>query len=241
MNNYEAIIEKVKKCLRLSKSSNEHEAATALAMAQALMGKYHISEGQVLASEASERRSRSGAGMTPPRWESMLFRDICDAFRCRRIYSPATWPERRAEWIFIGCGPEPEIAQYTADVLFRQARRARKIFIDSLSKRIKKSSKVRRADNYCEGWVISATSKLHGLSIPQDQFNAIEAYIEGRYRTIATNAIVRTPESASKMSAKKLADFINGYDAGKKAILNRAAAGNDVLQPRQIVAGGAEC
>lgn len=236
MNNYEAIIEKVKKCLRLSKSSNEHEAATALAMAQILMEKYHISEGLVLASEASERRSKSGAKNKPPRWESTLFADICDAFQCRRIYCPALL-ERQGEWMFVGCGPNPEIAQYAADVLFRQAKKARRAFIKGLPKRIKSSSKIKRADLYCEGWVSSATSLLAGLAIPQDQWNAIDAYIEGKYMTTQMNAICRTPD---KMSPRQMADYYGGYIAGRNARLNRAAAGGDRFQSKQI-AGGAEC
>ena len=40
--NKKDVIEKIKKCLALSKSANQHEAATALRQAQSLMEKYNI-------------------------------------------------------------------------------------------------------------------------------------------------------------------------------------------------------
>lgn len=43
MNKSQAI-EKIKKCLRLSKSANEHEAAQALKQAQILMQKFGITD-----------------------------------------------------------------------------------------------------------------------------------------------------------------------------------------------------
>lgn len=44
MEDMQTIIDKISKCLALSKSANEHEAAIALRQAQALMQKYKISE-----------------------------------------------------------------------------------------------------------------------------------------------------------------------------------------------------
>jgi hypothetical protein len=44
-------IEKIKKCLALGKSANEHEAAQALKQAQALMREYGISDADVALSD----------------------------------------------------------------------------------------------------------------------------------------------------------------------------------------------
>lgn len=40
--NKEKVLDKIKKCLALSQSANEHEAAQALKQAQALMEKYEV-------------------------------------------------------------------------------------------------------------------------------------------------------------------------------------------------------
>lgn len=55
MEDMQTIIDKISKCLALSKSANEHEAAIALRQAQALMQKYKISEKQILISDIKER------------------------------------------------------------------------------------------------------------------------------------------------------------------------------------------
>lgn len=47
MNDREKAIDKIKKCLALSKSANEHEAAAALRQAQALMRKHDVTEDDV--------------------------------------------------------------------------------------------------------------------------------------------------------------------------------------------------
>ena len=51
----QAILEKIKKCLALSKSANEHEAAQAMKQAQALMKKYEVDAVDVALSEVSEK------------------------------------------------------------------------------------------------------------------------------------------------------------------------------------------
>ena len=50
----ERILEKIKKCLALSKSANEHEAAQALKQAQALMREYGITDIEVELSAVKE-------------------------------------------------------------------------------------------------------------------------------------------------------------------------------------------
>lgn len=57
----QAVLEKIKKCLALSKSANEHEAAQAMKQAQALMKKYEVDAVDVVLSEVSERGSGQGA------------------------------------------------------------------------------------------------------------------------------------------------------------------------------------
>lgn len=49
-------IEKIKKCLALGKSANEHEAAQALKQAQALMREYGISDADVALSDIKKTR-----------------------------------------------------------------------------------------------------------------------------------------------------------------------------------------
>ena len=53
----EKILDKIKKCLALSKSANEHEAAQALKQAQALMEKHEVNAVDIALSEVSEQKA----------------------------------------------------------------------------------------------------------------------------------------------------------------------------------------
>lgn len=79
------IIDKVKKCIALSKSDNPHEAAAALRQAQALMRKHGIDEAGIAASEisAADVEHKSGNTARPPAWETMLMMLIGTAFGCK--------------------------------------------------------------------------------------------------------------------------------------------------------------
>lgn len=101
MNDRSKILDKIKKCLALSASSNEHEAEAALRQARKLMEAHGITDLDVQAAEADERRAKSGAKNQPSNWETMLACKIADAFGCRVIFSGGFW-SRPGEWCFIG-------------------------------------------------------------------------------------------------------------------------------------------
>ena len=65
-------IEKIKKCLALSLSSNEHEAATALRQAKRMMERFGVSDEEVAPSEVSEAMTLASVKRNPAVWESML-------------------------------------------------------------------------------------------------------------------------------------------------------------------------
>lgn len=55
----EELLRKIRACLRLSTSANEHEAAAALRQARALMEKHGVSHAEALAGEVSEREAKT--------------------------------------------------------------------------------------------------------------------------------------------------------------------------------------
>ncbi len=182
----ETAISKIMKCLALAKSANEHEAAVALGQAQAMMKKYGLDEQDILAAEASERAARSGAKKFPVAWEVRLAHLVSGAFGCQLVFQPGRGWSTKADWLFIGCGPAPEIAGYAFEVLCRQAKVARAIYIKSALKRCKTTSKTRRADLFCNGWVSGASHLVTSLAPSRHQGTAIEAYMVRRFGNLAT-------------------------------------------------------
>lgn len=63
------ILDKIKKCLALAASANEHEAAAALRQAQKLMETHGFTDEDVLASQASEIGAKAGGSASSATWE----------------------------------------------------------------------------------------------------------------------------------------------------------------------------
>lgn len=214
------IIAKIKKCLALSKSSNEHEAAAALRQARKLMEAHGISDTDVLAAEAEEHRAKSGANSRPSLWETQLASKIADAFACQLIFRGG-WD---GEWAFIGCGVSPEIAQYAFTVLRRQAKRAREEYIKAKLKRCKVAIKTRRADLFSEGWVRSVSGAIAAFSCTEQQTAAIEAYVDKNYPALR-DVNTRSRNAGRGLRDHELDDYHSGHRSGKDARLHHGVSG----------------
>lgn len=81
----ERVIRKIKRCLALSKSSNEHEAATAMRQVQALMREYRLTESDVHLSDAGEAESGIARAKRRPTRERHLSSIVANAFGCRPL------------------------------------------------------------------------------------------------------------------------------------------------------------
>jgi len=205
----ERILDKIKKCLALSASSNEHEAAAALRQAQKLMDAYGITTETIQASEANERRAKAGACRTPSNWETMLAVKIADAFGCRVIFVSG----HAGAWNYIGCGAAPEVAGYTFAVLFRQARRAREAHLKASLKRCKVATKTRRADLFSDGWVRSVVGLIATFSGNEQQAAAIAAYVGMTYPALR-NGNARDRNDGRKLSDRDYGDFAAELNRG---------------------------
>lgn len=223
MTNRDKIIDKIKKCLALSASSNEHEAAAALRQAKKLMEAHGISDLDMQAAEAGEARSRAGGFKKPANWESWLSSKIADAFACRVILGYDQVLHGGA-WTFIGTGAAPEIAEYAFRVLFRQVKAARSAHIKNRLQRCKKFTRTRRADLYCEGWVRSVTALIDGFAGGEANPQAVDAYIASKYPSLGTIQ-PRNRNADRKLRTHEEMDYYHGRQAGREAQLNRGVGG----------------
>lgn len=225
MTDKSEIIAKIKKCLALSKSSNEHEAAAALRQAQKLMEQHGVTDLDVELADVEEDTARSGASKQPARWELQLAAWLSDAFGTE-VYFRRDLDLRNFKpvgtWHFVGISPGPEITRYAFEVLLRQVKRARADHIKGPLKRCGPINRTRRADLFCEGWVASATDKIDKFAGREGQAEKIAAYL-GRME-------FKTLKHTNRQAGKKLAerdwgDIEAGQRAGKNAELNRGVGG----------------
>ena len=219
------VIAKIKKCLRLSASSNANEAETALRQARALMEKYDIDQADMLASDAGESAAKAGAKFKPAVWESHLAAKVADAFGCDLIFSPGFINGR---WLFIGCDPGPEIAGYAFSVLYRQCKRARAVHIKTALKRCSPAATIRRADVFCLGWVAAVSAKIKTLVPNEKQQLAIQAFIGKNHpSTTSLNPIDRN--AGRNLQPHDRRDMQHGFEQGQNAELNRGVSGTETL------------
>jgi hypothetical protein len=223
MSDNAKILDKIKKCLALSASSNEHEAAAALRQARKLMEAHGITDLDVQAAEAEERRAKSGAKSQPSNWETMLAVKVGEAFTCQVIFSGGSW-SRQGEWCFIGCGASPEVANYAFAVLNRQAKRAREEHIKTKLKRCKTATKTRRADLFSEGWVRSVVGAIAAFAGNEQQVTAIDAYMVKHYPSLRTLK-TRDRNDGRNLSDREYDDYAAGSRSGRDVQLNRGVGG----------------
>jgi len=81
------IIDKIKKLISLSTSSNEHEAALAASMAQDLLNKYNLSMTEVERNEEEVGEEGIYLGGKVPTWVGQLFLNVGKMFNLKTIIS----------------------------------------------------------------------------------------------------------------------------------------------------------
>lgn len=114
------IIEKVRKLLALSRSSNEHEAALAAAHAQRLLAEHNLTMSELEVREEGAGEAELAVARTVPKWLSSLFAVIAGAFDCMPVVTTTAEGGRLR---FIGVGDDPAVAACTLQFLLKELRR----------------------------------------------------------------------------------------------------------------------
>lgn len=210
-------IKRVQKCLALSTSSNEHEAATALRQARALMREHHIGEADVQAAYATEARAASGSN---PHFHVMLLaRTVADAFACDTFRDGD-------ERVFVGVDPKPEIASYAFGVLIRKLERDRAAFVSSL-RRCKRATKIRRGRAFAEGWVGAVRAEVRSFAGTEADQKLIAAY-----ESVFHPNLVPVEKKSIAISPRDAGAAIAGIAHGSKVRMQNAVRAGD--QPSAI-------
>jgi hypothetical protein len=142
------IIEKVKKLLRLAKSSNEHEAALAAARAQELLAKYNLNESDFSDREIPKEAATAHTTTVkkPAGWVFTLAASVAGAFDCQYFHSTS------GHTAFVGVDVDHEVANFTFGYLYRTINRLAASFMaKSQQKRLSLKGKKKVRLSYCLG------------------------------------------------------------------------------------------
>ncbi|WEI18175.1 DUF2786 domain-containing protein [Acinetobacter proteolyticus] len=234
--NKKEVIEKIKKCLALSKSANQHEAATALRQAQALMEKYNIDADDAELLGIQEAFISGSGSKTPTVFEAVLANSIAKIMDCKVLLNhdiqitAQLGFKKVHRWLFIGFDPAPEIASYAFDVLYRQLKKSRLNYISTQLSRVKvKTNKIKRADLFCEGWVLEATKQVSALKPNENKLNQIDEYIQSK-RKIKDGEAKDRNKKTNTNADRYQNDLYAGRQAGKEAQLNQAMNGGQEFE-----------
>ncbi|AZN69865.1 MULTISPECIES: DUF2786 domain-containing protein [Acinetobacter calcoaceticus/baumannii complex] len=222
MEDMQSIIDKISKCLALSKSANEHEAAIALKQAQALMQKHKINEKQVLLSDVKENIIRT-KNQRNKDIELRLKSMIANVFECGTYLK---WYSSKGkiyqQYVFYGIEPNVSIAAYAYSVLLPILIRNKQNYLTSLHGNTKLKSKRKLGISYHRGWIQGVEGKcknLHPNEELKDKLKEFEKTLNLTYYDVKD---VKHYNKDMLTQAR-----INGYSDGSKVNLHRAIDPND--------------
>ncbi|MFO3723972.1 DUF2786 domain-containing protein [Pseudomonas sp. HLMP] len=220
----ERIIRKIQRCLDLSKSPNEHEAAAALRQAKKLMQMHRLTEMDVQLSSVGKAFSGKAKARLA-RWERHLGTTVARAFNCECIlwYDDAPRHSQKLRVLFIGMSPAQEIAKYAYDTLRTKAATARRQYIKNLktSQQSKGATHETRGNHFAEAWVGQVYQKLVAIAPASDDLPLPER-----------NALALTEEKEKNLIAAFIKQLTEGYELSK----GRNSSSGPV-NPADIMAG----
>jgi hypothetical protein len=219
MDNKKAL-ERIKKCLALSESGNEHEAAAALKKAQLLMQKYGITGDAVKHADFGHTHSDTAIPMAVPTHIAILVNLISEAFGVKPLVNNrVVYGERRIE--FYGHKDAAYVASYSFDICARQLSIARREYLKTVHKNCKPSTRVRRADLFCRGWVAAIKENLPTIELDEETKTDIEAYMHSTVGEVTTTER-RHSGNGNRRDWKAFSD---GQRQGKDFNINRGMTG----------------
>jgi len=147
------VIEKVRKLLALSTSSNQHEAALAAAHAQRLLAEHNLTMSELEVREEGAGEVILEVAKTVPKWLSALFATVANGFDCFPI---VTSTESCSRLRFIGVGEDPAVACCTLQYLMQELRRLATTYLrasEAAQGRLSASDRQRVRSSYLLGGV----------------------------------------------------------------------------------------
>ena len=224
--NRDDALKKIKKCLALSRSANEHEAAAALRQAQALMREHGLREKDVSLTDVAEVKVKA-CSTAANAWELRLVSVIADAFGCETFgllagrYNHAGNYVRSRHWVFVGMHAAPSVAGYACEVLLRQCAKARLAHIAKQPRNCKPITKTARGDAFAMGWVSAASQLVERFAQPEADKALLLNYIEQQHGELKSDKA----RNVAKVRKTDWGHYSAGHRSGENAQLQPGVGG----------------
>lgn len=215
-----SVMEKIRKCLALSESSNEHEAAAAMRQARKLMEKHGLSADAMNLFKIKEE-TMSTKYSNPPLWFLMLAQVIANAFQCS-LYTT------HKKFIFVGKDACAEVARYSFDVLHRQLVNHKNEFLNS-DRVIFAAASVKRkvGQAFCEGWISNVGTKVDEFAsrLTDEESNEHTEYL----KTVTQKEIGEKDSSNKRRKEDPVKNWAaaHGWRSGENVNLHEGVAAGE--------------
>ena len=218
MSDNDKLMERIRKCLALSESANEHEASAAMRQARKLMEKAGLTASDVGLFEISDRQVDTEYSRTPE-WAVHLAAVVARAFSCTVFHG-----HRRMR--FVGPQACSDVAGYCFEVLHRQLKRSRGEFIKSRLPFAAPAVKRKLGQAFCLGWSsgVGKTVSTFASAITDQQQQAHREYVEK-----VRSQPVRDAKSGNRkdMDDGSIWAAANGRALGEKVELHQGVAAGE--------------
>jgi hypothetical protein len=221
------LLARISKCLALGKSSNENEAAAAIAKARALMDAHGITDLDVALSEIGEERAKGNCAQRAPLWEDALSTTVQHAIGVEVLI------DIDGARVFIGAGAAPQIAAYAFAVLFRKLKAERAQYVRTVLRRCSVARKRQRADIFCQAWATACYAKIKALMPRALVDDRVGQYIARRYGDQLSSVESRAASTKGRDTSQ---DYWRGRQKGREVELHNAVSAD--TQPPAMLSHG---
>lgn len=218
MNDNQDIIRKIKACLaRAAGTDSENERATAMRQAQKMMEEHGIDEYSLRLADVKSAKAQASSVQRLKDWEMYLVQIVIRTFATDAVFHCATGRKTETQVEFIGFGCGPELSAYTYEVLLRKLKKDRTEYLGNMDKRLKKTTKTRRADLFALAWVDGAQKNIVKLRPSTEQKRLLEGYKNQAYGELQAQ---KARDTELKHTRGDHAAVRAGLLAGSEAQLN---------------------
>jgi hypothetical protein len=165
----------------------------------------------------------------PPKYEICLTSSIATAFGCKIAYGWHKGHESESGYIwgwyghtFVGLEHRVQIACFIAEVLLRKLKNARNEYMKKLTRVRSRTNKIKRADDFCLGWVFTIIAKLNQFTNTPDEQKAIDNYVAN----LKWGDNLKTT-SRGTIKGSAIDDYLNGRRAGAGVEIQNGISGHE--------------
>jgi hypothetical protein len=220
------VLDKVQKCLALSKSAEPHEASAALRQAQKLMDKYNIDHQTLELAEIGELDIKSKVSVSRMKnWEQAFMHLLAKTFGFRVMFTASNSYaiDVFGTWTLVGLKTQLKLAEYAYAVLMPRLIKQRREFLATLPDWYSRDEKAAEGDGFALGWVRAIRSTVVEFSGMKELSEKLDLYQKTTYGEL----------DKAKQQQKEVGNLGlgQGYEAGSKESLYR---GVDGFETRRI-------